>query len=53
MTPFENELVTILVTVDGVRQVLICFFSNENGYLGVLNRYEGSIPFTRSTLLHQ
>ena len=40
---------TIVGTFYGVRQVLMCLFSNIIGYLGVLNRYEGSIPFTRST----
>jgi hypothetical protein len=44
---------TIVGTFYGVRQVLMCFFTNKTDYLGVLNRYEGSIPFTRSTLFYQ
>ena len=44
-----KQVGTIVGTFYGVRQVLMCLFSNIIGYLGVLNRYEGSIPFTRST----
>ena len=40
---------TIVGTFYGVRQVLMCIFTNVFWVLGVLNRYEGSIPFTRST----
>ena len=40
---------TIVGTSYGVRQVLMCIFTNVFWVLGVLNRYEGSIPFTRST----
>ena len=46
-----KQVGTIVGTFYGVRQVLMCLFSNIIGYLGVLNRYEGSIPFTRSTFL--
>ena len=43
---------TIVGTFYGVRQVLMCIFTNVFWVLGVLNRYEGSIPFARSTPHH-